>query len=286
MMKHFVILLMLIFLVKAAIFGQILNGSFENWTDGTPDNWQTDNGGGLTPVTQTSVAHSGHYAVKGISVRAGGGAAAKAPVLVSGSKGEGFSIDFRPTSLHGFYMYTPSDVRLPDSFYVRVTLSKKDTVVGYGFFGAGTLDTSYQEFVAIIQYFSNAVPDTVHIRIELNIFSNTARPHFFLDDLFFRPIVGVREANGDLPTAYTLSQNFPNPFNPKTTIRFSLPQSNYVTMKVFNLLGQEVARLVSEQLSAGTHTAEWNAGKMESGVYFYRIQAGTFTGVKKMILLK
>ena len=90
----------------------------------------------------------------------------------------------------------------------------------------------------------------------------------------------------NLPTHFSLEQNYPNPFNPKTTIRFSLPQSNYVTMKVFNLLGQEVARLVSAGLSAGTHTTEWNAGKMESGVYFYRIRAGTFSDVKEMILLK
>ena len=89
-----------------------------------------------------------------------------------------------------------------------------------------------------------------------------------------------------LPTEYSLSQNYPNPFNPTTTIPFSLPSKEFVSLKVFDLLGREVATIVSEELSAGTHTREWNAANMPSGIYFYRLQACVFTETKKLVLLR
>ena len=88
------------------------------------------------------------------------------------------------------------------------------------------------------------------------------------------------------PASYTLSQNYPNPFNPSTTISFSIPAKWFVSLKVYDILGREVAVLVSEQLSAGNHSRLWNAEGLPSGVYFYRLQAGSFTETKKLILLR
>ncbi|MGI0009983.1 MAG: T9SS type A sorting domain-containing protein, partial [Nitrosopumilaceae archaeon] len=68
------------------------------------------------------------------------------------------------------------------------------------------------------------------------------------------------------PTSFSLEQNYPNPFNPGTTIQFSLPRSGYVTLKVYNTLGAEVATLVAENLSAGRHAVEWNANGLAGGV--------------------
>ena len=88
------------------------------------------------------------------------------------------------------------------------------------------------------------------------------------------------------PFNYSLEQNYPNPFNPSTTIEYSIPQSGLVTLKVFNVLGKEVATLVNGQNDAGNHKVEFDASALNSGVYFYKIESGSFAETKKMILLK
>jgi hypothetical protein len=87
-------------------------------------------------------------------------------------------------------------------------------------------------------------------------------------------------------TNFGLDQNYPNPFNPTTTIRFNLPQSELVRLEVFNVAGQRVAELVNAQLSAGVHEIPFNASALASGMYLYRLQAGSFTAVQKMNLIK
>jgi hypothetical protein len=85
---------------------------------------------------------------------------------------------------------------------------------------------------------------------------------------------------------YQLNQNYPNPFNPSTIISFNLPTRTFVTLKIFDLLGREVATLISEELSAGNYSRQWNASKLPSGIYFYRLQAGSYAQSKKLVLLK
>lgn len=85
---------------------------------------------------------------------------------------------------------------------------------------------------------------------------------------------------------FDLYQNYPNPFNPTTTISFSLPSRLIVSLKIFDLLGREVSTIVSEELQAGSYTRQWGAANMASGLYFYRLQAGTYTETKKLLLLK
>jgi phosphatidylserine/phosphatidylglycerophosphate/cardiolipin synthase-like enzyme len=99
-------------------------------------------------------------------------------------------------------------------------------------------------------------------------------------------IVGVEKIKGSLPTQFTLSQNYPNPFNPTTTFQFQIPISGLVSIKVFDILGREVVVLLNEVKSVGTYQITWNASTLPSGVYFYRVQAGTNTAVKKAMLLK
>ena len=95
----------------------------------------------------------------------------------------------------------------------------------------------------------------------------------------------------ELPSEFELSQNYPNPFNPSTTINYALPSASYVTIKVYNILGQEIKTLVSQEMMAGKHNIVWNGvndygQKVASGVYLYRISAGNFIQSKKMLLLK
>jgi photosystem II stability/assembly factor-like uncharacterized protein len=98
--------------------------------------------------------------------------------------------------------------------------------------------------------------------------------------------VAVEQVSDAMPTEYSLSQNFPNPFNLTTTIEFDVPKSGYITLKVYNVLGGEVATLVDDVLIPGRYAARFNAAGLASGVYFYRLQAGNFVQVRKMILLR
>lgn len=105
-------------------------------------------------------------------------------------------------------------------------------------------------------------------------------------------VTGVNEANNIIPSEFSLSQNYPNPFNPTTSILYQISNRSKVTLKVYDILGNEVAYLVNAQKPAGNYTVEFDAANLASGVYFYRIQvnpvsgAGSFTETKKMILLK
>jgi Secretion system C-terminal sorting domain len=87
-------------------------------------------------------------------------------------------------------------------------------------------------------------------------------------------------------TEYSLNQNYPNPFNPTTSISYSLPVDAYVSLKIYNMLGQEIATLVDGELSAGEHIATWNASDVPSGIYICRIHAGTFSATKQLMLVK
>ncbi|HUN66740.1 MAG TPA: alpha-amylase family glycosyl hydrolase [Bacteroidota bacterium] len=99
-------------------------------------------------------------------------------------------------------------------------------------------------------------------------------------------ITGVEEPPAPLPVSYALAQNYPNPFNPSTTIQYDLPKNSLVTLKVYNILGAEVATLVNGVQTPGHYLVTWNAGQFASGVYFYRLTTPTFMSVKKMILLR
>jgi hypothetical protein len=90
----------------------------------------------------------------------------------------------------------------------------------------------------------------------------------------------------DMPSTYLLQQNYPNPFNPSTTILFSIPTSEFVTLKVYDLLGREIATLVNENLSAGSYSYNFDAKNLTSGVYLYKLQAGKYSETKKMLLSK
>lgn len=108
----------------------------------------------------------------------------------------------------------------------------------------------------------------------LNVGKGTANP------------TGINNANTEIPSAYSLSQNYPNPFNPSTNINFSIPKGSYVTLKIYDMLGREHAVLISSQLDAGNYSVDWNALNASSGIYFYTLTAGEFTGTKKMMLIK
>jgi hypothetical protein len=92
--------------------------------------------------------------------------------------------------------------------------------------------------------------------------------------------------SSEIPNSISLSQNYPNPFNPSTTIRYSIPISEFVTLKIYDVLGNEIVILVNEDKPAGSYEVEFDAAVLVSGIYFYKLQAGNFIEMKKMILMK
>jgi hypothetical protein len=98
--------------------------------------------------------------------------------------------------------------------------------------------------------------------------------------------VGIANNNNQVPNSYTLDQNYPNPFNPTTKITFALPKAGNVELRVYDLLGREVATLVNEFKTPGSYTINFNASNIASGVYFYTLKSGDFTNTRKMVLIK
>lgn len=102
-----------------------------------------------------------------------------------------------------------------------------------------------------------------------------------------RPVTGVEKNEAqNIPTAFNLDQNYPNPFNPTTIISFQLPKSGMVSLKVYDVLGREVATLVNQAMDAGSQKISFNANGLTSGMYFYKLKCDNFTSVKKMMLMK
>ncbi|MBI2430336.1 MAG: T9SS type A sorting domain-containing protein [Ignavibacteriales bacterium] len=100
------------------------------------------------------------------------------------------------------------------------------------------------------------------------------------------PPTSVTVLPSTIPNAFALHQNYPNPFNPSTKIRFVVPVFGFVSLKVYDLLGREVATLVKEEKRAGSYEVQWNAIGFSSGIYFYKLQSGNFVEIKRMVMIK
>jgi hypothetical protein len=114
-----------------------------------------------------------------------------------------------------------------------------------------------------------------------------ASSQWYMDDykvVRIDTLVGIKDFS--LPTKYILSQNYPNPFNPSTTIKYEIPELSFVTLKVYDVLGNEITTLINEEKPIGNYEVEFNASSLPSGIYFYQLQAGSFIETKKMVLLK
>jgi len=104
--------------------------------------------------------------------------------------------------------------------------------------------------------------------------------------LYVNPVVNIKPLSDVAPARFVLSQNYPNPFNPKTVIEFTIPASEFVTLNVYNTLGEKVATLVSDRFSVGSYRYEWDASALASGIFLYILQAGEYVEMKKMVLMK
>ncbi len=108
----------------------------------------------------------------------------------------------------------------------------------------------------------------------------------FLADTTLRGIILAVNDENKLPVDYSLEQNYPNPFNPITSIQYSLSSRQQIKLTMYDMLGREVQTLVDEVKAQGTYTVKWDGKEFPSGVYFYRLTAGTFTDVRRLLLIK
>jgi len=147
--------------------------------------------------------------------------------------------------------------------------------------GAGdTVGVALKFLIAGPRYFGTGTPPLEnYLDTNLRLITGDARSAVFTTG-------GITNLNTGIPEGYKLSQNYPNPFNPSTNIKFDIPEKNNVTLKVYNVHGQEVAVLANGEYTAGSYVVNWNASGIASGVYFYTIQSGSFTQTKKLLLVK
>ena len=110
--------------------------------------------------------------------------------------------------------------------------------------------------------------------------------HYQLWKRSFNELITDLKEEQILPDKFSLSQNYPNPFNPLSTIGYQIPQRSFVSLKVYDILGKEVATLVTEEKPAGRYEVHFNGENFSSGIYFYKLQAGNYSSIKKMVLIK
>lgn len=115
--------------------------------------------------------------------------------------------------------------------------------------------------------------------------ANSVWSYLYLDDISISSVVPVKDETPAVKS-FELEQNFPNPFNPGTSINYQIPRSGHVTLKVYDIMGKEVAAIIDGYMEAGKHTAEFNASNLSSGIYYYKLQSGDMTKINKMLLLK
>jgi hypothetical protein len=264
---------------------QILNSGFEQWTDGDPDGWYTNNDF-TTTITPSGDHHSGTYSVKG-EVIVTSALGVKIPIFPFMQSISGITSRGRYNSLSGYYKFSPNN----DSIYIRVQMLKDGQIIGYGDLTIQDEQTGFVEFQVNINYQYNEVPDTSIISVGLEDLPGTggdySGSYFLLDDLSFsNEATGVERQVRKNPNSFYLAQNYPNPFNPSTKISYSLSKRGHVTLSVYNLLGQKVVDLIDEEKPAGRYEIDFNAGNLSSGAYFYMLQAGNQIETKKMILLR
>ena len=133
----------------------------------------------------------------------------------------------------------------------------------------------------IVSYDTATFPGYFNFKVEVNVGG-----YAYWTDSTKLVVTGVGENRNALPTVFNLEQNYPNPFNPSTVISYQLPVNSNVSLKIYDLLGREIATLVNEEQSAGWKEVKWNATGVASGIYFYKLTAGSFVETKKMLMLK
>lgn len=281
MIKYFPAFVLIILLSLPHYSQELPNAGFENWIDeSTPQGWSTNNFPGTwVVVSRSNSAHSGSYSSR---MEIGSfNSFPIFPVLTST-----FPVTSNYTSLSGYYQFhtTADEVE----FQILAYYFLGNTLLGSGTTYIKNPSAAYTPFVMDITLSGNELADSLMIQFQIvggdeNDYGIGS--YALIDDLSLGNTTGLT-STGIIPEKFSLKQNYPNPFNPSTSIEFSIPEQSFVELKLFDVIGKEVAVLVEEEKPAGTYKAVFEGTNLPSGTYFYRLTAGGFVESKKMILLK
>ncbi len=263
------------------------NGGFEDWVDGEPVDWTTNNFTNFATITQTQPGHSGTYALKGQAFEIDN--KNYGPNLLSGLDDLGIPVS---QNYHKLSFYYKFDNGGNDRLICAVIIADENfmTLGSGGWEQDETVDFFALATITIL--YSDPGGTAAHANIQFITVDDfgSGQPSvdswFIIDDVEFSGVVSVNDDNSIVPDKPHLYNNYPNPFNPSTTIYYSLPVTSNVTLKIFNTLGEEVSVLVNSVMEAGTHEVNFEASQLNSGIYFYQLRTGNFVETKKMMLLK
>jgi hypothetical protein len=277
-----------IFLGVSLVQAQPLNNDFESWASGDPTDWFTSDITGLVDgVSQAGSAYNGSSCVK-LQVEDIGGGTAYPPYLASldPSTSLGHPVSEKHGSLHGYYKLNPlgNDALL---VVVGMNVGQSNTVGAGG--GILTTASSWTEFNLPI-YYTPGSPDPDNVVISFIVAdaaggTATIGSEAYVDFIDLTDPSSLEQLDG-LPVDFSLSQNYPNPFNPTTNIEYTIPEASFVQLKVYDILGNEVASLVNQEQTAGTYRADFTASNLASGFYVAQLKAGDFSKTIKMTLMK
>lgn len=258
------------------VTGPIVFNNLEGWESGLGD-WYTERGTWQvgTPTSGPGSAHTAaNCAATVLNGNYPGGANSR---LISPS----FTIPPASQNPRLRYWHWYNINCASGSIQIKVGIGNWQTIsIAYQGYSGGWTNTS----IDLVPYADSTV------QLAFQFIDNSSciqAPGWYIDDI---EIVGMPTAVGEtapaVPSYYSLSQNYPNPFNPSTHIKYALPVESFVSIKVFNVLGREVATLVNERHNRGNYEAEFDGDKLPSGIYFYLLQAGSFVETKKLLLIR
>jgi hypothetical protein len=261
---------------------EIPNFIFENWGNVDPDFWTTFNSNGDPNVFSSEDAYDGLISAR-MEVISGNFAP---PRLQSNNgSGEPFSVSQSYNYLTGYYKFAPIS---GDVVYLYAQLHGDVGQGGKeGMLAITESASEWTQFVIpLIEYQAGPVNQgTISFQME-NLPSLHIGTYFIVDALEFLVSLTSVEDDDNSLNNFSLEQNYPNPFNPSTKISWQSPLSGHQTIKVYDVLGNEVATLVDEFKEAGSYEINFDASFLSGGVYFYKLKSDSFVEIKKMILLK
>jgi hypothetical protein len=271
---------------------QIPNAGFESWVNGNPVGWITPNIPGVdTLVSPSTDRHGGSFAARG-EVSSLFGFPFPPTIITGEDTVSGFPVTQRHASLTGWYKFSPIE---NDQLFALVVMSSATGDSGLGVGGVLLQPAStFSLFTLPITYATGSVPALCTIEFTIiGSDTGTGFPHpgsfYIVDDLAFSGISSAGEGEGIVPGQFSLMQNYPNPFNGETRIGYRVQgtgNGEWVTLKVYDMLGRDVATLVNERKSPGEYVVGFDAGRLASGMYIYKLQMGNAVETRRMMLLR
>lgn len=254
------------------------NGGFETWNNNLPANWSAD----PSYATKSTIAHGGSFALRLSDYLLMG------VIAYPGQITQSATVSGSSFTLKGWYQLKSDS---GDGISFSMIATKGTAYVGAGADEFYQVHSAYTAFSIGVSMYPDHTADSCWVSIMMAPDTSSGAYHLtsyaLFDDLVLdNTITGVSGEEFAHPLSYQLLQNYPNPFNPATEIEFTIAQEQHVTLKVYNVVGQEVVTLVDDQLPQGRYKKSFDASQVASGMYLYELRAGTFSQVKKMIVVK